>query len=398
MRYYNNMKIAFIHNTKKIGTGAHYINDLMSMKLKRLGIHVHNVYPKQNLLDHVPFHLKGLRNILFFSSLLEHKDDILNCDIIQGTTYTPLAFLPFSIPVVSHFGSTTQGFITATPRAEKVERATRGILHELKGAGVIEELNIKTRRPLYDVAAIEKYVAVRADRVIATSEIVKRELVKMKVPRERINVIHNAIEDYWFETPPRRIITKPKLIYLGRLGGDIFTLKLKAVDRMIYLFRYFSEVQKEIFSITTNRALKDWIEDEIPETKFFMNVKKDSLSRRLRGSAGSILIMPSRYEGFCLSLIEGMSQGLIPVSFPVGVAPEIIENGKNGFLVRDVYEARRRIQLILSDDTLRERLAWRARETAGNFRAQKMALQIKALYEEIMISKNGKRHARRVRY
>ncbi len=44
------MKVAFIHNEKKIGTGAHYINDLMSLKLKEAGVEMKNFYPMRVLL------------------------------------------------------------------------------------------------------------------------------------------------------------------------------------------------------------------------------------------------------------------------------------------------------------------------------------------------------------
>jgi len=79
------MKIAFIHSEKKITTGAHYINDLIATKLKERKIKVKDFYPKAPLMDS-PHHLKGLKNILFFYSLLENKDEILKCDLIQGTT------------------------------------------------------------------------------------------------------------------------------------------------------------------------------------------------------------------------------------------------------------------------------------------------------------------------
>jgi len=96
------MKIASIHSDKKIGTGAHYINDLITCKLREKDVEVNDFYP-QFLLSDAPVHFKGVNNILFFYSLLEKRDEILRHDIIQGTTYTPLAFLRFSKPVVSHF-------------------------------------------------------------------------------------------------------------------------------------------------------------------------------------------------------------------------------------------------------------------------------------------------------
>src|SRR3989338_9720345 len=141
------MKIAFIHNDKKVGTGAHFINDLMVRRLREAGVRVKNFYPKNPLLD-APLHLKGISNVLFFYSLLEHKDEVLKYDLIQGTTYTPLAFLPFSIPVVSHFGSTSWGFLKAVPLAKYLEPPLRNIWVTLKNDRAIRELNGRTRRSL----------------------------------------------------------------------------------------------------------------------------------------------------------------------------------------------------------------------------------------------------------
>src|SRR3989338_8536680 len=82
------MKVAFIHNDKKLGTGAHYINELMAIKLRGRGVEVKNFYPRTSLID-PPIHLKGFSNILFFYSLLEKKDEIMRFNLVQGTTYTP---------------------------------------------------------------------------------------------------------------------------------------------------------------------------------------------------------------------------------------------------------------------------------------------------------------------
>ena len=161
---------------------------------------VNNFYP-QFLLTDTPIHFKGINNILFFYSLLEKREEILRHDIIQGTTYTPLAFLRFSKPVVSHFGSTTIGFLKAVPKTNHLENGCSDVFLRLKQLGAIRELNIKTRRPLNDIASIEQYSAERADYIIAASDIVKRDLMGVGIAAEKIEVVHNAIEDYWFETP-----------------------------------------------------------------------------------------------------------------------------------------------------------------------------------------------------
>lgn len=380
------MKVAFIHSDKKIGTGAHFINDLIACKLREKGAEVNNFYP-QFLLTDTPIHFKGINNILFFYSLLEKREDILRHDIIQGTTYTPLAFLRFSKPVVSHFGSTTIGFLRAVPKTNHLENGCSDVFLRLKQSGAIRELNIKTRRPLNDITSIEQYAAERADYIIATSEIVKNDLASIGIATEKIKVIHNAIEDYWFETPKVNLRNDPALIFLGRIGEDPFTLKLKGVDRLIWLFERFPKVEKFSIMMSRNKKLVKWMKDNIPNHSIIVNAVKDSIPKLLTKYAGGIAVLTSRYEGFSLSLIEAMSQGLVPISFSVGVAPEIIRDGENGFVVRNLEEAEEKIKKLLNDTALRHRLALAAKETAKQFRSDIMIEKTIDLYKKILDKK-----------
>ena len=99
------------------------------------------------------------------------------------------------------------------------------------------------------------------------------------------------------------------------------------------------------------------MKDNIPNHSIIANSVKDSIPNLLIKYAGGIAVLTSRYEGFSLSLIEAMSQGLVPISFSVGVAPEIIRNGENGFIVHNIEEAEEKNKKMLNDTALRHRLA-----------------------------------------
>jgi glycosyltransferase involved in cell wall biosynthesis len=47
-----------------------------------------------------------------------------------------------------------------------------------------------------------------------------------------------------------------------------------------------------------------------------------------------IFLMPSYYEGLPYSLLEAMAYKLVPIVTPVGSVPELVEDGKNGFVVQ----------------------------------------------------------------
>lgn len=377
------MKVAFIHNEKKIETGAHQINNLISLKLKSRGVEVVNVYPKLQLID-PPAKLRGMGNILFFYSLLEQREEILGCDLIQGTTYTPLTFLAFPIPVVSHFGSTTYGFLKKTPMARQLEKKSSDIFHEMRAAGVIKELDLKTRKPLKDIADIEAYTAQKSDAVIATSEAVKDDLLKNRVPRGHIQVIHNAIEDYWFKGRAKKMEAKPDIVFLGRLGNSVFDFELKGLDRLIAIADEFKRQRFDVIGITQNKKLEPWLNARCPNIRLMLNLEKPAIKRFLSRKRGSVLYVSSRYEGFSLSLVEGMSQGLVPVTYRVGVAPEIIENGVNGFLVDSHKQAVERIGQILKDKHLRKAMSRQAAATARMFTTDRLADSLMDLYRHIL--------------
>lgn len=375
------MKIAFIHNEKKLGTGAHYINDLISLKLRESGVEMKNFYPRVSL--DAPVRLSGLKNILFFYSLLEKRKEILKYDLIQGTTFTPLPFLAYPIPVITHFGSTTQGFLNATPRASRMEPQLKKLWYYLKKVDAIPEVNIKTQRPLRDIAEIEEYVALKADAVIATSSNVRKELLNMGVNEDKVHLVHNAIEDYWFDTNQPDFVENPGIVFLGRIGGDAFNMKLKGVDRLIHLYKHFTDVKKTTICMTTSKSLTAWLLNNVPNHSLYVNLKKDRIPHIVKSLRGSILFIPSRYEGFSLSLIEGMSQGLVPVVYSVGVAPEIIRNGENGFIVSSQNDAIEKIKLLLSDETLRKRCSVEAKKTTAQFASSLIAKKLIAIYEKV---------------
>lgn len=270
------------------------------------------------------------------------------------------------------------------PFANKIEGSTRFIWYSLRKNNVIQELNLKTRRPLRDIAEIENYVASKATAVIATSENVKKDLVMMGISSQKIEVIHNAIEDYWFEKPVTLSQGPPQLVFLGRFGHDAFTLKLKGVDRLIHFYKHFPKIKKTTICMTANKSLKNWLKNEVPNHIVFTNLKKDLIPNVLKPLAGSILFIPSRYEGFSLSLIEGMSQGLIPIIYSVGVAPEIIQNGKNGFIVKSQNDAIRRAKEIMSNEAIRRNMCLGALATAQQFRSDLMANKLFDFYRRVL--------------
>lgn len=382
-------KILMIHAEKKQKYGTQYINDLMIKKLRKNGILVDTIYPKESI-ELLSNSMTGISNILFFHSLITKKRRIRKYDIIQGTTYTVLPFLGNGIPVVSHFGSTTYGFLKNVPSNKKLGKENKsllGIFFELK-----KILNIRDRdssiKSLRDISNIEIYVANKSDAIIATTEKVRHELIHNGVSGSKIRVIHNAIEDYWFESFLDKTVKKnADIIYLGRMGDDPFTLKLKGINRLVFVLKKFGNINKHIIGMCRNVENYRLFLSGIPMTHIHLSVEKRSIPRLLKGHFGDIYLNTGRYEGFCLSMVEAMSRGLIPVTFSLGIAPEIIKNGKNGYIVKSLDEMINKINMLKSNPKKRRRLALNAVKTSGQFRSDVMIEEMAEVYRQLKYEK-----------
>lgn len=103
-------------------------------------------------------------------------------------------------------------------------------------------------------------------------------------------------------------------------------------------------------------------------------------------SAADIYLFPTLAETFGMTVVEAMSCGLPVVTFETGGVPEIVENGKSGFVVEykngeKLVEA---LEKLLDDNELREKMAENAIEASKKFSSERMALEYLRLYEELL--------------
>lgn len=95
-----------------------------------------------------------------------------------------------------------------------------------------------------------------------------------------------------------------------------------------------------------------------------------------------ILLCPSRYDGGAYVPIEGLYCGLPVICTPVGVAPEVITNGINGFVVPvdDAAGFAARAIDLLHDPDLRSRISDAARQLSTYFLPDRMLDELEEVY------------------
>ena len=96
-----------------------------------------------------------------------------------------------------------------------------------------------------------------------------------------------------------------------------------------------------------------------------------------------ILLMPSRSEGFGLTAVEGMARGCILVAADTGGLPEVVRNGKEGYLHRpeDLKDLSDKIKYLIKDRNRMTLFSKAALQRARDFSSEKYNAKIRALYE-----------------
>lgn len=173
-----------------------------------------------------------------------------------------------------------------------------------------------------------------SDSIIFVSDAAKMSFIKnFKIEDSKIKRIYNGADDIFYEKPLnlQRNSDKIRLIFIGRLSI------VKGVDILLHAFSKLDQNKYEL-TIVGDGVEKQNLETIVKKLNI-TNVKfvgrQESVIEWLDNA--DIFVYPSICEeSFGISVVEAMSRGCIPITFKKGGLPEIIINGKNGFLVDNI--------------------------------------------------------------
>ncbi len=246
---------------------------------------------------------------------------------------------------------------------------------------------------------LEKISAPWKDYIILNNQHDFNQALKYKIkPREKILLIHNGIDPYkldFKEKDEAKLELYKKLnlkdgdfINGGLIIGTVANLyPSKGIQYLVDAFSIFT---------SQNTALKskliiigDGPEKSKLENKIITSGLQDKIS--LGNSipdaykyikSFDIFVLPSVKEGFPWALLEAMSAKLPVIATSVGANPEIIENNKNGLLVkpRNAKAISDAITKIVSDESFKKEIGIQAHQTIiDKFNLRKMVDQIENL-------------------
>ena len=236
----------------------------------------------------------------------------------------------------------------------------------------------------------EDYGRRRVPYIILISDYVRKFLPKKNIIHKTW-LIDNPIEDSFFD------------VNWQFEAGRIFCCsRIRPLKNIVGMIKAFSIIVKKFDNAQLRIA-------GAPEAKYLKACEKEIKANSLNGrvhilgnisikdvqfelSRANCLAMPSFQENKPLSVAEAMAVGVPVIAAKVGGVPEMVEEGKTGFLV-DPYntgEIAEATCKILSDEELANSMGRRAKQTARKrFMASMVCKQTLQAYNEIL---NADRH------
>ncbi|MEJ2107796.1 MAG: glycosyltransferase [Acidiferrobacteraceae bacterium] len=239
---------------------------------------------------------------------------------------------------------------------------------------------------------VDRMMARLSTKVIACSEEVEVVLRdRDRIPANRLVTIANGVDLRRFASLPEVdladefdfVAGATTLIVVGRLHPakghhDLLpaleTLRTQGFD-FVLLIVGEGELEGELRQEVRDRGLDANVR--------FCGFRQDVLALI---AAADTMVMPSRWEGLPMALLEAMALGKPVVATSVGGIPNVIQQGENGFLVapRDVEDMARKLGALIGDRTLRKRIGGQAGKTVRErFSAENVARRYEELYRSV---------------
>ena len=210
---------------------------------------------------------------------------------------------------------------------------------------------------------VRRIVSKYADHLVVLNDSDKRSYEEKLRPRCMVTRIYNPVpyKETFLKQKERKII-----FAAGRLTKE------KGFDLLIRSWKLLEEREPQWLMVVAgegeDRKRLERIKSALGLRRLYFIGKVPDIETYYELAA--FVVLPSRYEGFGMTLVEAMHYSLPVVSYACPTGPmEIVADGENGFLVDagDVRMFSQRMKLLIENDRLRKRMGERAAETAGRF-------------------------------
>jgi glycosyltransferase involved in cell wall biosynthesis len=227
--------------------------------------------------------------------------------------------------------------------------------------------------------SLRKRLTGKVDRLVPISSFVDARLEDLRAEK---TVIPDVVLDESKEVSEAR--GEDDIIYFGKF------IEQKDPEIMVELAEKYREIDPDQnFALMgketelTEKIRKEIDDRGLENIEVPGHVEREELLKRLKGARA--VVSPSQwYEPLSMSRIEALEFGKPLFALNIGSAPEIIEDGQNGFLYTDTDGLVEKIRELEDEETL-EKISQKARKTyEERYSPEKVASQYIEVYREMI--------------
>ena len=245
---------------------------------------------------------------------------------------------------------------------------------------------------LMDVSFIRKYLYVwiekilsrKTDVIINISKYEQERAILNGIKKEKMCMIYNGIDEKIKERYKERNLNfkkkKINLLFVGRLD------KQKGLDLFLKIYNDVNLNTLHLYVIGKNITDKSFFDkssykdnDKITWMGWIENSKLDLYYQNC-----DAVIIPSRWEGFGIVAIEAMKNKKAIIASNRGALPELIQNGKNGYIFdMDNLSTLKTILQEITRENLRKMGELGYEKFKNYYTAEKFRKSMLQLYKEL---------------
>lgn len=245
------------------------------------------------------------------------------------------------------------------------------------------------KNDLYQLTKWTEYSVKKAKKIITISNSSKNDIIKhYGIADENVNVVHLGLKEISMDSSKKSLkefgVDKKFILYVGTLQPR------KNIVSLIKAFSILPNELKENYQLVII-GKKGWLYEDIlrspkmfgveDKTLFLDYVNDEDLPSFYKNA--EVFVLPSLYEGFGLPILEAMRYGCPVATSNVSSMPEAGGDAALYFDPNNIEDIEEKIERILTDRSLREKMIEKGNTHYKKFTWEKAAKEVLGTIEEL---------------
>ncbi len=231
----------------------------------------------------------------------------------------------------------------------------------------------------------------RAEKIISPSNFVKKEIEKIfKISESKINVIYEAADDFYLSTQFVSNGKERQILGKYAIKGDyiLFIGNSFPYKNLEKLVESLPKIDKKVQLVCVTKR-DSWTADILIKAKQLGVLERIVITGFVPDSelvvllkSAKLLAFPSLSEGFGLPGLEAMGVGCPVVAARASSLPEVYGDAAEYFDPKSTIDISKKINLVLTSETLRSNLAKKGLSQVKKFSWRKTAQETLKIYQD----------------